>query len=59
LYTEESLALTNLITAPILSKSNTALRDTEGRDAKLSIAIDVGATFQEDSSNLKYPDVGS
>jgi hypothetical protein len=59
LYTEESVAFTNLITAPIFSKSNTAPRDTEGRDATLSIAIDVGATFQEDSSNLKYPDVGS
>ena len=59
LYTETLLALTNLITAPILSKSNTALNDVAGRAATLSIAIDVGAIFQEDLSNLKYPSVGS
>ena len=59
MYTATLLALTNLITAPTLSKSNTALNDADGRDATLSIAIDDGAIFQEDSSNLKYPSVGS
>jgi len=53
------VALTNLITAPTLSKSNTALNDADGSAATLSIAIDDGAIFQEDSSNLKYPSVGS
>ena len=59
LYTEMLVALTNLITAPTLSKSNTALNDADGRAATLSIAIDDGAIFQEAWSNLKYPSVGS
>jgi hypothetical protein len=42
------VALTNLITAPTFSKSNTALNDAAGRAATLSIAIDDGAIFQED-----------
>ena len=48
LYTEEFVALTILIIAPTLSKSNTPLNDADGTDALLSIAIDVGDIFQED-----------
>jgi hypothetical protein len=48
-----------LIIVPVFNKSSTEPSCTVGIAAVLEKEIDVGDTLQEDSSNLKYPDVGS